>query len=170
MNNSIMMASFSSQSTGENTHKQLVHATFLPTKCKRHQKLYHMTDTWKLIALRTRGNRRFRRKTRASTSKMESWKILWSSAVSRSKSCNVNYCRGRSTKDQMQSRVSVGEYDHLQSSRLFDAYDHSNSDIMAEFFKKTLFLHHNIPPQTKEGILPKQQENLYYRCHKEIDT
>jgi hypothetical protein len=49
----------------------------------------------------------------------------------------------------MLSSGSIGEYDHLQSSGSFDAYDHSDSDIIAKFFKKTLFLHHNIPPKTK---------------------
>lgn len=50
----------------------------------------------------------------------------------------------------MQSSRSIGKkYGHLQSSRLFQTYDHSNtnSDIISKFFNKTLFLHHNIPPQ-----------------------
>jgi hypothetical protein len=50
----------------------------------------------------------------------------------------------------MQSSGLIGEYDHLQSSVSFDAYDHSKTDTIAKFFKMTLFLHHNILPQTKE--------------------
>ncbi len=118
----------------------------------------YVAPTWKWIVLRKRGNGRFRRKARASKSKMKNWKILWSSAVNRSRSCNISYCRERSTEDGRRSSRLICKYDHLQSSGSSDIYDHSNSDFIAKFFKKTLFLHHNIPPQTKEGSWPKLQK------------
>ena len=50
-------------------------------------------------------------------------------------------------QDRMQLSILIGKYYHSQSSGPIDKYNHSTSDIIATFYKMTLFLNHKIPLQ-----------------------